>query len=71
MVGGFFTNETVQVGSFESTTSLSGTNGWTKLVAEGVAPQFSHGSPGRMQVKMLADLKSGTAWFDEAGAVEE
>jgi hypothetical protein len=68
LVGSFFTNETVEMGSFTGSPILSGTTGWTKLVAIGTAPIFPEGKKGRLQVKVVADLKSGVAWFDEAWA---
>ncbi|MGB9587936.1 MAG: hypothetical protein ACPL7O_07105, partial [Armatimonadota bacterium] len=58
----------VEVGSFTGSPVLAGTTGWTKLVAVGTAPVFPEGKKGRLQVKVVADLKSGRAWFDEAWA---
>ncbi|MCL6629546.1 MAG: carboxypeptidase regulatory-like domain-containing protein [Armatimonadetes bacterium] len=68
LVGTFFTNETVELGSFTGSPILTGTTGWTKLVAVGTAPVFPEGKKGRLQVQVVADLKSGRAWFDEAWA---
>lgn len=63
----FFNNEIQQSGGFTAKPTLQTSNGWVLLVGRGVCPALPNGKmEGRAQIRLIAGLNSGTAWFDRA-----
>lgn len=69
LIGRWYSNDMVYAGSFDGAPQLTAPDGWTLLVARGVAPSFTSSSNrGRLQVELRAETTAGSVWFDQAWA---